>query len=286
MKDKTKYSSVLKTCWKMFSVSKTNSPNKTPEQIYAAIHDTYTQWYKQDEYNINSIASLRAWELWYSDYKKEFLHIFFLENKLKESLENIKIKVDKIKEFIREKGDTEMMWSDTYKGNIAVKIFCFGIHLPQTKHGFAFKFMLYDNQLITYCFKDDTGGFEITEESYKLLQKQKEGQGKVQTFQLCINTILYMDCYPECIIEGVPDEWCDLKSKGRKIKLSVSDDFKEIISTGGAKSHYMKGAYFMTFKNERYTKMRWQTKFIKPQFINGKAITVKNSNEFSKLENI
>lgn len=273
-------------CWNQFSQYQQKNPQRTPVEIYNFIHERYSLAFEKDPNNISKMASLRAWELWYSDFKKEFLHIFFLEAKLKEILENIKVKVDNAKEYVRENGISELMWSDTYKGNIEVQTFCFGIHLPNMKHGFAFKLMLYDNRLIAYCSKDDTGGFEIAEENYLAFQKNKDENAKkiVKIFQLCINTILYMACYPNCIIEGVPNDFASLKNGAKKCKLSVSEDFKEIISSGGVKSPYMKGMYFMTFRDERYTKMRGKTIRVKAQFIKGNAVTAKTASEFSKLK--
>ena len=275
-------------CWNMFTQSQKKFPNRTPEDIYSEIHDKYEDMHKLDGGSNNSASSLRAWELWYSDFKKEFLHVFFLDNKLREVLENIKIKVDNVKEFVKINGDSELMWSDKYNANIDVRIFCFGIHLPHIKNGFAFKLMLYDDLLITYCIKDDLGGFEISTDSYKYFQKtnDKNAKIKVKMFQLCINTVLYMDCYPECIFEGVPDEISSKEYKDRNFQLSVSKDFEEIISSGGVKSPHMRGAYFMTFKDKRYTKMRGKSVMVKAKFIKGEAITVETTNDFSRLEKL
>lgn len=66
--------------------------------------------------------------------------------------------------------------------------------------------------------------------------------------------------------------------------MTVSKDFKEIIASGGVKSPYLKGMYFMTFRDARYTKMRGKTIPIKAKFIKGKSITVKTTKDLSKLE--
>ena len=283
---KPKFGSVLKTFWNQYSRLKNGNPSISDEEIYSYGHSKYEIAFRKNPENYNIIASLRGWELWYSDLIKNFLHVFFLENKLKEILENIKIKVDNVKEFIEENGISEIMWSDKYQGNINVKVFCFGIHLPNIKHGFAFKLSLYDNMLITYCVKDDIGAFEITDEAYKFfLKKDDENcKRKIQIFQLCINTILYMDCYPECIVEGVPEDINSIEHKEKSCQLSLSKDFDEIKRTGGAKSPYLKGTYFMTFRDERYTKMRGKTIRVKAKFIKGKAVTAKTANDFSRLD--
>lgn len=281
-----KYGTVLQICWNQYSQYSRKHPEMSSVEIYNFIHDRYSMQFNSDPNNISKMASLRAWELWYSDFKKEFLHIFFLETKLKEILENIKVKLDNAKEYVKENGNSELMWSDKYKGNIEVQTFCFGIHLPNIKHGYAFKLMLYDNRLITYLSKDDFGGSEISEENYLNFCKStdEKTQRIVHIFQLCINTILYMACYPDCIIEGVPNDLTSIKNCEKKCKLAVSDDFKEIIESGGVKSPYMKGMYFMTFRDERYTKMRGKTITVKAQFIKGKAVTAKTSSDFSKLD--
>lgn len=205
---KVKYSSVLEMCWKMYSKHKQQMPERSTEEIYSLIHDRYESMKQASQESLSSIASLRAWELWYSDYKKEFLHIFFIDNILKEILENIKIKVDNVKDFVKEKGIPEIMWNNEYNANIEAKVFFFGIHLPHIRNGYAFKLMLYDNKLNVICIRDDVGGFEIDEKAYLFFTKKNEkaAERKIKMFQLCINTILYMDCYPECIIQGVPDD--------------------------------------------------------------------------------
>ena len=285
---KVNYGSVLKMCWKQYSSHKQENPTASVEEIYSYVHDRYAIEYDNDQENVSKLASLRAWELWLSDFKKEFLHVFFLETKLKEVLESIKIKVDNVKEFVRQNGRSELMWSDTYRGNIDVKVFCFAVHLPNTKHGFAFKLMLYDDMLITFCVKDDVGGFEITNEDYRIFLKSddKNAQEKVKIFQLCVNTILYMDCYPECIVDGIPANMnpSERRENEKTCRVSVSDDFDKIIKSGGVKSPYMKGMYFMTFRDERYTKMRGKTITVKARFIKGKAVSAKTADDFSKLE--
>lgn len=285
---KVNYGSVLKMCWKQYSYFQRANPTASVEEIYDNIHTRYEIAYNNDPENYSKFASLRAWELWLSDFRKEFLHVFFLETKLKEVLENIKIKVDNVKEFVRQNGRSELMWNDTYRGNIDVKVFCFAVHLPNMKHGFAFKLMLYDDMLITFCVKDDVGGFEITNDDYEIFLKSndKNAQRKVKNFQLCVNTILYMDCYPECIVDGIPANMnpSERRENEKTCRVSVSKDFDEIIKSGGVKSPYMKGMYFMTFRDERYTKMRGKTITVKARFIKGKAVSAKTADDFSRLE--
>lgn len=285
---KGKYGSVLRMCWNQYFDYKNRFPYASAADIYTVIHDKYEAALKRDPDNGSKMISLRAWELWLSDYKKEFLHVFFLDKKLKEVLENMKIKVDSVKEFVQENGTKEIMWSDTYHGNIEVSVYCFAVRIPDEEYSYAFKFMLYDNHLITICCKDDTGGFEITDDAYQYFLKSKEDNAKlkVKAFQLCINTIMYMDCYPECIVDGIPEDMDANSYPEKTCKLSASEDIKEIIRSGGEKSPYIKGTYFMTFRDERYTKMRGKTIRVKAKFIKGKAVTAKTAEDFSRMENI
>ncbi|WP_156011474.1 hypothetical protein [Treponema sp. C6A8] len=114
--------------------------------------------------------------------------------------------------------------------------------------------------------------------------KEEKAKLKVKSFQLCINTIMYMDCYPECIVDGIPENMEANLSPEKTCKLSASEDIKEIIRSGGEKSPYIKGTYFMTFRDERYTKMRGKTIRVKAKFIKGKAVTAKTAEDFSRME--
>ena len=100
---KQKFGSVLKTFWNQYSRLKSVNSPISDEEIYSYGHSKYETAFRKNPEDYNIIASLRGWELWYTDLKKEFLHVFFLEKKLKEILENIKIKVDNVREFLEKK---------------------------------------------------------------------------------------------------------------------------------------------------------------------------------------
>ncbi len=286
-----KFSSVLNLQWKMFSKQKSRNPNWTAEEIYNGIHSEYYRQFPNIGESNEGIASIRAWEIWYHDYKRELLHVFFLDKALRDILQDMPIRFDFLKEFVREHTQKEVMWSDIYRGNVECDTYCFAIHVPNEDNGYAFKLTLLDDTLNCSSIQENVGGFDIDEEAYRYFIKNKETSScaKVKKFQLCVNTLLYMDCYPECIKDGAPDflsenHNTELKEATNK-SLGLSDAFVQIKAAGSAKRPYPKGGYFMTFSNERYTKARGTTKFIPPQFIKGKAITVEKADNLDNLKN-
>ena len=97
---------------------------------------------------------------------------------------------------------------------------------------------------------------------------------------------LYMDCFPEQIKPGVPNQGStggtgnmEGFDAGRSLTLGVSPKVRASASgaSGGGHAsptgHYRSGA-FMRLTSPRYVKMRGQTIFRHGCFVNGKALTV------------
>lgn len=92
-----------------------------------------------------------------------------------------------------------------------------------------------------------------------------------QMARVAVNYLLYASCFPERVIDGLPAglEASQYTGKANARKLTPAPQIQD---TTTVTPHFCSG-YFKTFRDERFTKMRGKTIFVKAYMVGGVAKT-------------
>lgn len=233
-----------------------------------------------------SQLNIYLWDLWYSDATKKLMHIYFTDKSLKEFLENIPLAdLAGIGKYIDENGFI------TEQGFLKLKYFPFGIHIPYENKYKAFAFGLMNNQFnqMVLSWAEENGGAWCSEKNYTelLQQNTKDAKEITKIFRLAINTIAYMEAFPECIKEGVPNhikEFDDENSFTLEIAEKVLESINRTNDGRIISPHFRRG-YYKRLSSNFYKNKKGQIVFVSETMVNGIAKTVEKSKDDNKLEN-
>ena len=89
--------------------------------------------------------------------------------------------------------------------------------------------------------------------------------------RLAVNALLYMDAFPECVIDG-PPSFDKPITEPKAITIKASAAIRETYRNGI--TPHMRRGHFRFLQNERYTGKRFQTVYVKPAMVKGHAKTV------------
>lgn len=227
------------------------------------------------------------WSLWYSDATKKLLHLYFADKALKEFLENVPLAdLEGIGKYINENG----LISE--QGILQIKYFPFGIHIPYENKYKAFAFGLMNNQSnqIVLSWSVENGGAWCSESNYKeLLEKDTEEAKEItKIFRLAINTIAYMEAFPECVKEGVPnfakEEYTE-NSLFLEIAEKVLEPVKKSEDGKMVSPHFRKG-YYKRLSSDFYKNKKGQIIFVSETMVNGKAKTIYTSEKIKDINSL
>ena len=235
----------------------------------------------------NNQLNTFVWSLWYSDATKKMLHLYFVDKSLKEFLENVPLAdLDGISKYIDENGLI------TDQGILQLKYFPFGIHIPYENKYKAFAFGLMNNQFnqMVLSWAVENGGAWCSELNYKeLLEKDtKEAKEITKIFRLAINTIAYMEAFPECVKEGVP-EFVNEPTEDNSITLEIAEKVLEPIQQSESgkiiSPHFRKG-YYKRLSSDFYKNKKGQIIFVSETMVNGKAKTVYTTERIKDIDSL
>jgi len=291
MSKKIWYSQPLSVIWETYNKSNKNGSLSPQEFISERINPLMitatpsTQRQTQSEIFIS--------DMFYADTQKEFLHLFFIDKSLRDFLKGLTIKdFDGLMQTIIENGiDLPFCYRNNFgfisKNKKNEKVFDFGIHIPyENKYkGYAFRFIHHptDKELL---FVWDTGsnfGF-INVEEYKNYINDNSEDAKLVTeyFQLAVNTIIYMNTFPDCVVDGVPHNIKEEYSK----TITITDKINDIIDTDSKRtvSPHFRRAYFKRLTSDYFTHKKGQTILIKETMVKGKAKTIYTADNLEIME--
>ena len=234
-------------------------------------------------------AHFGSFELLYEDANKRLLHLFFEDEELKGFLESTRLAdLDGIKRFLKENGNQKtIVFVGTDEKADCIQ-YSFGLHLPyeNKKEGYAF--------LITYNRKDDyielvyTKGAKVhslTDSHYKMVFNDDSDISKemARMFRLALNTIAYMHCFPDCIVEGVPKITVDNGEKDIQKAISLKTSPKVRESNEKTKTPHFRKGYWKYCASDFYTNMQGQFVFVSETMVKGQAKTVKTTPDLSSF---
>lgn len=228
-------------------------------------------------------------DLWASDTSKVFLHLYFVDASLRTFLERIQLPdLEGILGFIRENGFSSTQKSLLPNGKPieiskeSTTAFPFGIHVPgeAREKGYAFNLILNDDSeaVLIWAIGTDQGWLPLKKFHSFEQDDSEKMRGVKEIVQLAINTIAYMNAFPSCVVEGVPEEVKkrDIHSVNSRM-LAISDKVLESVkgTAGGVvvTPHFRRG-HFRRLTADRYTKMKGKLIFVHETMVKGRAKTV------------
>lgn len=290
MGKKIKYSQPLSVIWEAYNKSNKNGKLSPKEFIWEWMTPQIKNPFLPDGTQVQT--NILISEMFYADTQKEFLHLYFVDKSLRDFLKDLPIKdFDGLMLYILEKGiDIEggcvTTLGQTLKTGKKEKSLEFGIHIPfeNKDKGYAFNFIFQpkDKKLIFVWLVGTNSGY-ISVDQYKNLVNNNSENAKivVEFFQLAVNTIIYMDTFPNCVINGAPQNLKEEYSKKIEIAEKVIDLIKS--DTTRTVSPHSRRAYFKRLTSDFYTHKKGQTILVKETMVNGKAKTVYTANDLEKM---
>lgn len=227
---------------------------------------------------------------WHLDYQGKLLHVWFEQKELYDFLQNdVALKeLSSIKQYLSANGDhlKEQDLHDPSKAYDFVR-YDIALHVPNLEEGYAFSFCLLFNNTIELFFVDDEGVGRINETDYNIAKYRGDDEALSieRDFRFAVNLLAYMECFPECVRNGVPSTNNETlyHSKGRNIRLSISEKVLEDGQKGVKRPHMRKG-YFKCLSSSFYKNKRGQIIFVRETMVKGKSKTVDLSDDEKKVE--
>lgn len=284
------YSKPLKYFWQeLYGKQKKLMPFLTNDQIYAILkRDLLNYNAKSYEEAVSKQMAISGLELWRIDARGELVHIYFLNQQLRDFLMETPLSdLEGIKNFLYAQGNVVDVWH-TYSNSKTSRIsYSFALHIPYESVGYAFSLSLEEDGSIELAYSLDENGGRMSDKFYADVLKQQDEISRIHAniFRLAINTLAYMKCFPECVTDGVPQNLFtrDENLNNRNVTLGLAET---IVDTGNPSRsripHFRKG-HFRVLKSDRFTNKKGQIIFIADTMVKGKAKTVALTTEIDKF---
>jgi len=281
------YSTPLRSMWEMYrdwtKKMRNNDVNAFNNHIYQYALTQPTMLYQQ--------AIIQQLNFWNMDYQGMYLHVWFEKRELYDFLLNdVDLKdLSSIKYYLATNGNHlkeknnngDSVRQDYVRYDIA-------LHVPYLDDGYAFSFCLMPDNTIELFFVDDEGVGQIHESEYVIAKSRndEEGMSVERDFRFAINLLAYMECFPECVRDGVPttNNETIFYPKGRNIRLGISEKIIEEDGIKGVKRPHMRKGYFKCLTSDFYKNKRGQIIFVRETMVKGKSKTVELSDDEEKIE--
>ena len=236
-------------------------------------------------------------DMFYADTKKEFLHLFFVDKSLRDFLQSLPIKdFDGLMQTIYELGTEIDGGALTTLGQIfstgeKEKTLDFGLHIPyeNEEKGYAFSFTYNPEEkhlVFTWLVGSNPGYISVNDYQALLKDNSESAKKIVEYFQLAVNTLIYLNTFPECIEDGPPKNLKEEYTKANSRNIFMAEKVDEIIKTSSTRTvmSHPRRAYFKKLTSDFYTKKRGQTILVSETYVNGKAKTVYTADNLEEFE--
>lgn len=217
-------------------------------------------------------------DLFINDVKGNLIHYYFLDQSLKVYLMEMDIP-DKtnIHQFLMAQGGNPIfnILSETEKYTVD---FC--IHFPNDSFGYSIK-IAYDEVNKDFIFHI----IHEAENDFFAYLKNVQNSEVWPICKLVINALFYINCFPDCIVDGIP--------KGMKLINEFTNPKKQIrvsekllpyinkLSNHIISPHFRMG-HFRYLGSNYYVNKKGQTIFIEPTFVKGNSKIVLTDEKVKK----
>lgn len=132
-----------------------------------------------------------------------------------------------------------------------------------------------ENDVVVNYFRGEDVGFTpIKKDGSWVTEKTSEDSNLLDLdWKIIFNLFLYIDAFPECVIDGPPDLISGYANETKVQTVNSNDSISQVFERSKAAPHMRRG-HFRVLKSERFTKKRYQAVFVKPAMVLGKASTL------------
>lgn len=281
MTKKFYYSKPLRYFWKdLYGTQKNLTPDFTDEQIYLALKkNLLTRPIGFDETQESRSLIISGWDLWRDDSKGELLHIFFLDQELRNFLEKTPLSdLDGIKKFLFQNGqnrEVNHLYSNEIRETIVYK---FALHLPFEGDGYAFSLSIEKDDSLELYYSLGKNNGRMSDKFYADVNKKDDDISKIHSniYRLAINTIAYMNCFPNCVADGVPHNYFDYSENklAKNLTFQVSEKIKDSESSNLSKIPHFRKGHFRRLQSDYFTNKKGELIFVSDTMVKGKAKTI------------
>jgi len=290
MARKVYYSKPLKYFWQHFyGTQKKLTPNFTEDQIFALLRQNILaapmRAFETPDSRQLIISGL---EMWREDSKGELMHIFFLDKQLRDFLESTTLSdLEGVKKFLFEQGksrDVIHLYSKTQSNHV---VYQFALHIPYESDGYAFSLSLEEDGSVQLYFSLGENGGLMSDKFYADVFKKSDEVSIMQSkmFRLAINTIAYMNCFPDCVADGVPKNLLERgeSTRPRNFTLQLSEKIRGSENSQVSKIPHFRKGHFRVLQSDYFSNKKGQIIFVAETMVKGKAKTVSMSEEKEKF---
>lgn len=288
MARKVYYSKPLKYFWQHFyGTQKKLTPNFTNDQIFNILRKNILGApmgaFETPESRRLIVSGL---ELWRDDYKGELLHIFFLDKLLRDFLETTPLSdLDGIKKFLYDNGQSKDVIHLYSNEQSKIVVYRFALHLPYDTDGYAFSLSIENDGSVELYFSLGENGGLMSDKFYADVNKKDDEVSLIQAkmFRLAVNTIAYMNCFPDCVADGVPKNLFERgeDKSARNFTFQLSEKIRDIDNSQLSKIPHFRKGHFRLLQSDYFVNKKGQIIFVAETMVKGKAKTVSTS---SKIE--
>ena len=114
----------------------------------------------------------------------------------------------------------------------------------------------------------------------------------INSLQFCdagfaINTIAYMNCFPDCVTDGVPknifEKSVDIETQTRSVTFELSEKIRDINHSSISKIPHFRKGHFRVLKSDYFANKKGEIIFVAETMVKGKAKTVSTSPEIDEF---
>lgn len=286
MARKVYYSKPLKYFWHhLYGTQKKLTPSFTDDQIFALLRQNILaapiRTFETPESRGLIISGL---ELWREDSRGELLHIFFLDKQLREFLENTPLSdLEGIKKFLYENSqsnDVIHLYSNEQSKHV---VYRFALHLPYESEGYAFSLNIENDGSVELFFSVGENGGRMSDKFYAETNKKVDEISItiLKMFRLAINTIAYMNCFPDCVTDGVPKNLFERSEDklAKNFTFQLSEKIRDSENLQLSKIPHFRKGHFRSLQSDYFANKKGQIVFVAETMVKGKAKTVTMTTE-------
>lgn len=207
------------------------------------------------------------------------VHIYFQEKFLKDYLKEMEVNdLQGISQYLLENGEAESIvlasskTNDSFQAKSYKIYFC--LHIPDELDGYCFSVQCTENEYIFVSCIHNNRVLQVSqkfgEKKESLINPNTENEiQNAEAFKLAINTLAYINAFPECLIDKKPDGVVlQYSFKNKKITISTASQFKEFENEINITPHFRRG-HFRRLENDRFVNKKGQIIFVKPTIVKG-----------------
>lgn len=254
------------------------------KQAVKLLHYDTEMSVSNDEERIWSMRNLR---LLVCDLDHRMLHFYFNEQLLCDYLKEMELKrFDDIRKVVKRYGVTcqgYLFRKDGYFIQTKIPEIGFSIDVPYKKYGYAFLVhTTNDDKIEISCSYDYDKFITVHEYHYLSYLKKKDSSPEIekvmQIFRLAINTIFYVEHYPQLVIKGSPRQLEKTGDEKTSFQVETCEIFQEVErrkKQGYVVQPHLRCGYWKVLRSDFYTKeKRGTTIHVGPTMVKGNASTV------------